>query len=91
MTSSPSHSNHTNSSDKITNNGSCSKVLFSNDSSSTNSTKRSPTRAGIMSRLIKSPHKIKRNNVLLNALPIDLTPSPTEPTNTTKSEVIISF
>ncbi len=31
-----------------------------------------------MSRFAKSPHRIKRNNVLLNALPIDLTPSPIE-------------
>ena len=49
------------------------------DSSTT--TKRSPTRTGIMSRFAKSPHRIKRNNALLNALPIDLTPSPAETQN----------
>ncbi|CAF1560588.1 unnamed protein product, partial [Adineta steineri] len=80
-TSSPSHS------EKITTNGTCQKVLFINDSSSSNLSKRSPTRIGIMSRLVKSPHKIKRNNILLNALPINLSPSPTEPTNTNKLEV----
>ncbi|CAF3723713.1 unnamed protein product [Adineta steineri] len=80
-TSSPSHS------EKITTNGTCQKVLFINDSSSSNLTKRSPTRIGIMSRLVKSPHKIKRNNILLNALPINLSPSPIEPTNTNKLEV----
>jgi len=56
-----------------------------NDSSSNTTTKRSPVRTGIMSRFAKSPHRIKYNNVLLNALPINLT----EPVDTTKSEVII--
>ena len=108
VTSSPSNSNHINSSDntksrkppispssspnhseKTTNTESCTKILFANNSNVPSSTKRSPTRTGIMSRLAKSPHKIKRNNVLLNALPINLTPSPTETDNTTKPEVII--
>ncbi len=98
MTSSPSHSNssesiirlkppksptssptHNEKPTTTTTDDSCNKVLFSNDSSTT--TKRSPTRTGIMSRLAKSPHRIKRNNALLNALPIDLTPSPTETQN----------
>lgn len=56
----------------------------SDDSSASITKKRSPIRTGIMSRLTKSPLRIKRNNVLLNALPINLTPSPT------KSEVILS-
>jgi hypothetical protein len=75
--------------DKTTNNESSSKILFPNNSSSNTTTKRSPTRAGIMSRFAKSPHRIKYNNVLLNALPINLTPSPTETVDTTKPEVII--
>ncbi len=110
MTSSPSHSNRTNSSDhsihrrppkssgsspndneKTTESTteSCTKVLFANDSSSitTTTTKRSPTRTGIMSRFAKSPHRIKRNNVLLNALPMNPTSSPTEAVHTTKPEV----
>ncbi|CAF4803214.1 unnamed protein product, partial [Rotaria sp. Silwood2] len=81
--SSPNHS------DKITtNNESCSKILFTNnsdDTSSTTTTKRSPTRTGIMSRLAKSPHRIKRN-VLLNALTINQTSSPTETVDTNQSE-----
>jgi hypothetical protein len=94
MTSSPSHSNSSenivrfkppksptsspnrNEKSTTTTNESCNQVLFSNDSSTT--TKRSPTRTGIMSRFAKSPHRIKRNNVLLNALPINLTPNSTE-------------
>ncbi len=62
------------------NNGSCSKVLFTNnDSTSIAPTKRSPTRTGIMSRLTKNSQNNKRNNnILLNALPIELTNSPTE-------------
>lgn len=109
VTSSPSHSNRTNSSDHSTHrrppksSGSspndnekttesttepCTKVLFANDSSSTTTTtKRSPTRTGIMSRFAKSPHRIKRNNVLLNALPMNPTSSPTEAVHTTKPEV----
>ncbi|CAF3094377.1 unnamed protein product [Rotaria sp. Silwood2] len=82
--SSPNHS------DKITtNNESCSKILFTNnsdDTSSTTTTKRSPTRTGIMSRLAKSPHRIKRN-VLLNALTINQTSSPTETVDTNQSEI----
>jgi hypothetical protein len=61
------------------NNGSCSKVLFANnDTSSMAPTKRSPTRTGIMSRLAKNSQNNKRNNILLNALPIELTNSPTD-------------
>jgi len=78
-----------NSNDKTTNNEFSSKILFPNNSSSNTTTKRSPTRTGIMSRFAKSPHRIKYNNVLLNALPINLTPSPTETVDTTKPEVII--
>ncbi|CAF2712593.1 unnamed protein product [Rotaria sp. Silwood2] len=59
------------------NNKSCSKTLFThnnnnNDSSTVITTKRSPTRTGVMSRLAKSPHRIKRNNILTNPLPIEI-------------------
>jgi hypothetical protein len=74
------------------NNGSCSKVLFdnnnNNDSSSIIPTKRSPTRTGIMSRLTKNSHNNKRNNILLNALPIEPTNNiPIEPINISKIQV----
>ncbi|CAF0982923.1 unnamed protein product [Adineta ricciae] len=102
-TSSPSYSNHTSSNENvpshrlpvssmsspsqseiITTNESGSKVLSFNDSSAA---KRSPVRTGIMSRLVKSPHKIKRNNVLLNALPVNLSRSPKQTSDTAKLEV----
>jgi hypothetical protein len=74
------------------NNGSCSKVLFTNnDSSSIIPKKRSPTRTGIMSRLTTNSHHNKRNNILLNALPIELTHSPTEPTHKSKIQVNFRF
>jgi hypothetical protein len=83
---SPTSSPNRNEKPTTTDNESCSKVLFSNDSSTT-TTKRSPTRAGIMSRFAKSPHRIKRNNALLNALPIDLTPTPTETVSTIQPDL----
>ena len=74
-TSSPSHSG------KVSPNpSSCNKMLFSNAHQQAETTttttirtaKRSPTRTGIMSRLVKSPHRGKRtNNALLAALPIE--------------------
>ena len=71
------------------NNGSCSKVLFANNEAPTTaSTKRSPTRTGIMSRLAKNSQNNKRNNILLNALPIDLSNSPTEAIDTSQMPVI---
>ncbi|CAF0769438.1 unnamed protein product [Rotaria sordida] len=61
------------------NNKSCSKVLFThnnnnnnNDSSTVITTNRSPTRTGVMSRLANSSHRIKRNNILTNPLPIEI-------------------
>lgn len=82
-TSSPSHQ-----SDKSSpSSGSCNKVLFINDAASASTAKQSPTKTGIMSRLIKHTHKVKRNNVLLNALPINLTPSPTDHSDTNQGEV----
>ena len=74
-----------------TSNGSCNKILFannSNDSSSTNTTKHSPTRTGIMSSLAKNPHRIKSNNVLLNALSMNQTRSSVESVHTNQAEVI---
>ena len=49
--------------------------------------KRSPTRAGIMSRFAKSPHRIKGNNVLLNALPMNLNSNSTDKVISTRSEM----
>ncbi|CAF1011016.1 unnamed protein product [Rotaria sordida] len=75
--------------DKTTTNESCNKILFTNNSddiSSTTTTKHSPIGTGIMSRLSKSPHRIKRN-VLLNALTINQTPSPIETVDTNQSEI----
>ena len=70
------------------NNGSCNKVLFANN----DPTKRSPTRTGIMSRLAKNSQNNKRNNnILLNALPIELTHSPTESVRTKTTNRIITF
>ena len=40
-----------------------------------------------MSRLTKSPHRNKQNNILLNALPIDITNSPTEPIIASQTQV----
>ena len=81
--SSPSHQ-----SDKSSpSNDSCNKVLFINDATSTSTAKQSPTKTGIMSRLIKHTHRVKRNNVLLNALPINLTPSPTDHSDAKQAEV----
>lgn len=69
-------------------NGTCSKVLFSNnDTTTTAPTKRSPTRTGIMSRLAKNSQHHKRNNVLVNALPIESTTSPTEINQVSQNEV----
>ncbi|CAF1606036.1 unnamed protein product [Rotaria magnacalcarata] len=79
--SSPKHS------DSAITNGSCTKVLFSDDSSDVSATKRSPTRIGIMSRLVKSPHRFKRNNVLINALTINQTQSPTETSDTNQAAI----
>jgi len=62
--------------------GSCSKTLFTssntNEPPSIPSTKRSPTRTGIMSRLAKHSQNTKRNNLLLNALPTETTNNPNE-------------
>lgn len=71
---------------------SCSKVLFTNtnhDSSSMVTRKRSPSpkRTGIMSRLAKNSQNNKRNNILLNALPIEITNNPTEVINSSQIQV----
>lgn len=79
--SSPSHTNRKpprspasspNRSDKTTNDQSCTKTLFTNEPNDTSA------RTGVMSRLTKSPHRLKRNNVLINALTRNKTPSPTD-------------
>ncbi len=79
---------------KSSNSSSSSKVLFdnnTNDSSSSVITKRSPSRTGIMSRLTKSSYKLKQNNVPLNAFPMELSNSPMESTNTSKTQVEFIF
>ncbi|UJR31386.1 hypothetical protein I4U23_018880 [Adineta vaga] len=52
------------------------------------STKRSPVRAGIMSRLTKSSNKLKQNSNLLNVPPIERSNSPTESINISKNEMM---
>lgn len=70
-TSSPIHSGKVSPS-----HGSCMKTLFTNTNhqgetaATIRTAKRSPTRTGIMSRLTKSPYRVKRtNNALIAALP----------------------
>ena len=91
MTSSPSHSNSSESITRLKSSGSSpnhqEKSTQNELISRISMVKRSPTRAGIMSRFSKSPHRIKGNNVLLNALPINLTPSPIETAHSFQSEL----
>jgi hypothetical protein len=44
-----------------------------------------------MSRLAKSPHRNKKNNILLNGLPIQITNSSTEPIIASKTQVKLRF
>lgn len=81
MTSSPSHSNSSESGNRLKSSGSSPHHQEKNELIR----KRSPTRAGIMSRFSKSPHRVKGNNVLLNALPIHFTPSPIETSDSIQS------
>ncbi|CAF4267417.1 unnamed protein product [Rotaria socialis] len=76
-------------------NRSCSKVLFDHTNNSDASTtvittKRSPTRIGIMSRLAKSPHRLQRNHILTNHSPVELNNNPTDvlPATTTTERVV---
>ncbi|CAF3940857.1 unnamed protein product, partial [Rotaria magnacalcarata] len=76
-------------------NRSCSKVLFDHTNNSEASTtvittKRSPTRIGIMSRLAKSPHRLQRNHIITNHSPVELNNNPTDVLPATTTERIVA-